>query len=1078
MKQLQIKCIATFSLLSCLLPRLASAEIDLTQIPLFLTNTGTPNILMMLGNANSMDGNAAGAGVGSASPDSKSEIARNAMKTIINHNINKINMGLLAFQQNPADLWYLSTSASDVSYLPSDYDPDFEGPRNSQTKKFRMANPSNPGSYVYYNVASGLYSQSYSQSYFCHSSTACTSPSHDFRGTSQSGCTAFEDEVNGPWDTYQCYQDKVGAATNGLNGHKNFIGNFYFVPSTNSLAQGITDFGKHVAGFYVSRSWSDITAPGMGFLHVPLAFLDTAHAENLNYKLATSDPNIHTYAPTDPTRPLQNHGLQPLEGTILTANNYYNNNGLPADERSVPIGPIPESCNKNYLVMLTDGLPSVDKNGNPSADVTKNLNDVVKQAEDLLNSPAKVKSYIVGFAMPYGVNPEQLNIIAEAGGTNTAYYADDPESLDAAFAAIFQNIAAQVEGASASVTADSSSLQTSSSIFQAKFDGNGWTGDLVKLSLTNSGAVGNAIWKAAEKLDAKLPDSRAILTYKPSNNKGIPFRWPVSENSPSETELDTQQISALNKNSTDLVDHYGQARLEFLRGDSTNEGPNGLKFRARKSKLGDIVNSAPTFVGPPSKNIADPSYIAFKTAKANRKPVVYVGANDGMLHGFNANTGQELFGYVPAALYEHLPKLTARNYTHRYFVDSSPNVQDVYWGTSWKSILVSGMGHGAKGIFALNVTNPNTFKETKANNVVRFEFPKANTNSTQSAEVGYISGRIPIVKLNTGQYAAIFGNGYNACGSGKASLFIVNIQNGNVIKRISTGVGNPSSPNGLANPVAVDIDGNETVDYVYAGDLQGNLWKFNLSGASKGSWKRQYKLFAAGEPITQTPTVSKHPEGDYMVYFGTGKYMENSDINNVSPNKFYGIWDHFNSTVKHSNLITQTVTSTTNINGKSYRLVSQNTVDYTSNNPDKGWYLSLPLQGERSVSDAVLTGGKVIFNTLTPSFGTCSTGGNSWLMELDYLTGGMLGFQALDTNGDNLVDSTDTIVGGLGSSTINFTPAIVRAQPTSDGQGSNTSSVKEEYKYMNQSDGSVTKVTEGASGAKSRRSSWRQIILD
>ncbi len=1078
MTQFHTKWITIVSLLCSLLPRCVSAEIDLTQIPLFLTNTGTPNILMMLGNANSMDGNAAGAGVGSASPESKSEIARNAMKTIINNNLNKVNMGLLAFQQNPAALWYLSTSASDVSYLPSDYDPDFDGPRNSQTKKFRMVNPTNPGQYIYYNVASGLYSPNYSQTSFCYSSTACTSPSNDFRGTSQSGCTAVEDEVNGPWDTYSCYQDKVGAATNGLSGHKNFIGNFYFAPSTNSLAQGITDFGKHVAGVYISRAWSDITAPGMGFLHVPLGFLDTAQAEKLNYKLATSDPNIHPYAPTDPTRPLQNHGLQPLEGTILTANNYYNNNGLPADERSGPIDPIPESCDKNYLVMLTDGLPSVNKDGSPSADVSKNLNDVVLQATDLLNSPAKVKSYIIGFAMPYGANPEQLNIIAEAGGTNSAYYADDPDSLDEAFKAIFENIAAQVEGASASVASDSSALQTSSSIFQAKFDGNGWTGDLIKLALNSNGSIGSALWKAGTLLDAKLPDSRAILTYKPSNNTGIPFRWPLSENAPTATELDTQQISALNKNSTDLIDGLGQERLAFLRGDSSNEAPNGLKFRTRVSKLGDIVNSAPAFVGPPSKNIADPTYIAYKTARANRKPMVYVGANDGMLHGFNANTGEEVFGYVPAAVYEHLPKLSARNYTHRYFVDTSPNVQDVYWGSSWKSILVSGMGHGAKGIFALNVTNPNNFKEIKANNVVRFEFPKANTNATHGSEVGYISGRIPLVKLNTGQYAAIFGNGYNAGGSGKASLFIVNIQNGNIIKRISTGVGTPESPNGLANPVAVDIDGNATADYVYAGDLRGNLWKFNLSGASKGSWKKQYKLFAAGKPITQTPNVSKHPEGDYMVYFGTGKYMESNDIGDTSANKFYGIWDHFDSRVKQSDLIAQTVTSTTSINGQSYRLVSQNNVNYTSNTPDKGWYLSLPLQGERSVSDAVLTGGKVIFNTLTPSFGTCSTGGTSWLMELDYLSGGMLNFQALDTNGDNIIDSTDTVVGGLGSSTINFTPVIVRAQPTTDGPGSNTTSNKQEYKYMNQSDGSVTKVTESASGEKSRRSSWRQITLD
>jgi len=1055
----------------------AKADIDLTQIPLFLTNTGTPNILMMLGNANSMDGNAAGAGVGSASAESKSEIARNAMKNIININMNKVNMGLLAYQQNPADLWYLSTSSSDVSYNPDDYDPDFNGPRNSQTKKFRMANPHQPSQYIYYNVASGLYSPNYSQSSFCYSGTACTSPTRDFRGTSQSGCTAFEDEVNGPWDTYACYERKVGASNVGTNGLKNFIGNFYFVPSTNSLAQGITDFGKHIAGVYISRAWSDITAPGAGFLHVPLAYLDTQQAQDLNYKLSTSDPNIHPYAPTDPTRPLQNHGLQPMEGTILTANNYYNNNGLPADERSGPIGPIPESCGKNYLVMLTDGLPSVDKNGAPSADVVANLNAVTEQATNLLNSPAKVKSYIIGFAMPYGVNPNQLDTIAQAGGTNTAYYADDPDSLDSAFAAIFQSIANQVEGAGASVAADSSSLQTNSSIFQAKFDAKDWSGDLLKININNDGSLGSTAWQASTLLNTTLPNDRAVLTYKPSNNKGIPFRWPANASSPLATELDIDQIDALNFNSTGVSDNNGEFRLDYLRGHKTNEAPNGLGFRPRKHLLGDIVNSAPIFVGAPNQNFASASYNAFKSARKNRKPMVYVGANDGMLHAFNAKTGQETLAYVPHTLYTHLPKLTAASYAHRYFVDSSPNVKDVYWGTSWKSILVSSTGHGARGIFALNVTNPNNFKETKANTIVRFEFPKANTNANHAKEVGHINGQIPIVKLNTGQYAAVFGNGYNtaADASGKASLFIVNIQNGNVLKRISTGVGTQANPNGLANPVLVDVDGNQTADYAYAGDQLGNLWKFDLSSTSRGGWKKDYKLFSAGQPITQSPNLTRHPNGDYLIYFGTGKYLETSDITNTSANHFYGIWDHFDSTVARADLVMQEVTSTESISGNLYRHISQNTVDYTSLSPDKGWYLPLPSQGERSTFNALVRGEKIIFTTLIPSAGQCSSGGVGWLMELDYLTGGKLSHAALDTNHDNTISTEDEIVGGLYTSSISSTPTIITDNTDSSvsGDANNNNS---ENKYLNQSNGSISQVKESAGSSNSRRSSWRQII--
>lgn len=1064
-----------------------AAALELTNVPLFLINNGKPNILMMLGNANSMDEDATGQAVGSAAFTSKSEIARNAMETLITDNAGKVNIGLIAYQQNPASLYYLHTSQYDVSYNPADYDPNFNGARNSQTKKFRVPNPTSPGEFIYYNVSLPFYAPSNSGNDFCYSRKACTSPSHDFKGKN-GNCNNPEDPVSGPWDKYYCFNNKTGisnVAANNQNGGaaQGYTNNKYnptFGPTTSDLGQGITDFGKLVTSQYVSATWFNNQSPGGGFIHVPLAPLDSLQATNLLAKLKVSDPATDSNSPTDPTKPLQNSGLSPLEGTLITANNYYNNNPLPSAQTSGPVGPVPGSCDKNFVVLLTDGLPSVDQNGNPSADVEANLAAAVTQAQNLLNSPAKVKTFVVGFALPFGVNPNQLDTIAAAGGTGSAYYADDPVSLEAAFNVIFENIATQATGASASVAANSSALKVGTKIYQSKFDASDWTGDLLSINVNTSGELGSPIWSAATQLNAQLPNNRTILTYKPSTNKGIAFRWPADEANPLDTELDISQTTALHLNATDVVDNQGAARLDYLRGSAVNEGFLGLEFRERAlTKLGDIVNSAPIYVGPPSANsTTDDTYIAFKSAKAGRKPIVYVGANDGMLHGFEAATGNEVLGYVPAAVYSNLSKLTGKNYSHRYFVDSSPSVADVFWGTSWKTMLVSSMGHGARGVFGLNITNPNGFKETRAANIVRFEYPKLSTNATQAAEVGFISGQIPIAKLNNGEWGAVFGNGYNSIGSGKASLFLLKIQNGNAFKRISTGVGNATTPNGLANPVLVDVDGNHTADIAYAGDLRGNLWKFDLSSTNQGDWSRAYKLFAAGEPITQTPQVSKHPNGGYMVYFGTGKYNEASDLSTTNTNTFYGIWDNFNSTVSTADLVQQSVTSTIAESGNTYRLVSQNPVDYNNSTPKKGWYLQLPTAGERSVSNALLRGNKIIFTTLVPTSDACSAGGTSWLMELDYLSGGMLSFQAIDTNGDSLIDITDTIVGGLSSNTINFSPLILQGAPTSNGPGGGSPSVKSEVKYINQSNGVVNKVNESASGAASRRSSWRQIISD
>lgn len=1083
-------------------------NLTLSQVPLFITSNNQPNVLMMMGNANSMDEDATGAAVGSAASTSKSEISRNAMKSIISNNMNLLNLGLLAYQQNPATLAFLSASPYDVSYNPADYNPSYSGPRNGQTKRSRVPNSSSPGNFIYYNVSLPNYSETNpGGNQFCYARSACTDSTHDFKGTAQSGCAATEDTTvldldHGPWDAYICWQNKTGIsntapalvfnADNTLNvgatlaagvasGYSNPLVLTTIFPTTSDVAQGITDFGKLVPSIYVDRAWFNNTSPGMGYMHVPPALLDNTQAAKLNSKLTISQPSINANLPTSPTAPLQNSGLAPLEGALLTANNYFNGNILPISQGG-PVGNPPNSCGKNFLVLLTDGLPSVGKDGRPSPVVATNLAAVAEQATNLRTSAATVKTYMVGFALPYGVNPNQLDTIAAAGGTESAYMANDPVTLNTAFTSIFNAINAQT-GSAASAAVNGGSLNTGSRIFQAKFNSLDWSGQLLSIALDSSGKLGATQWDAGQVLNTQdssgvAETSRKILSYKPSNKAGIAFRWPATPAAPLATELDTTQSTFLNTSpATSNVDGNGAARLNYLRGSRVNENVAGLNFRPRPtSVLGDIVNSAPRFVGAPSATYRDPGYASFRLAYKTRTPVVYVGANDGMLHGFNAADGSEVLAYIPSGVYPRLSRLTSKNYAHRYFVDSSPSSADVYYNADWHTVLVSAMGAGEQGIFGLNVTDPSTFSEANAASIVNFEFPNKDTANSDRDHVGFISGQIPIVKLNNGVYAAVFGNGYNS-EDGKASLMIVNVHTGALIRRIDT---NNTNDNGLSNPAVIDSDGNGTADFVYAGDLKGNMWKFDLSATSSASWNLAYRLFndSSNEAITTTPEVSKSPYGDYLVYFGTGKYLENSDKRSNDDNKFYGIWDHFGETVALGELVKQQVTAIINDTGGSYRTVSNNNVKYSGANPDRGWYIKLPEQGERSVTDASVRGGRLIFTTMTPDTADCAYGGSSWLMELDYLTGGMLAYQVLDTNNSGAVDDSDRIVAGLKLAAISSAPAFIRETSSSGGGGGGGGCVGCETKYPGLSNGSLDPILNKTKGAISRRNSWRQIPLN
>lgn len=1055
------------------------APLSISPTPLFVAGSTKPNVLLTVANSNSMDEDATGLAVGSAAANSKSEIARRVARSLVTTYQSSVNMGLMAFQQtlaggDPVRLYQLHNSPYDLSFNPADWDPNFSGARDSQTKRFRAEMPVGSGQFVYFNVNLPFYDAGNQGTAFCFSSTA-----HAFNNG--------EVLWAGPWDTYHCYRTKAGpsnamplwgnAASIAAAGYAVNVMNGQFWPTDSDLGQGITDFGSFIAWGWVSPTWFSNGSPGKGYIHVPIGQLDAARIALMNTKLGTSQFVVN--GPNNPALPLQNAGLTPIEGSLVTAKSYFTG-ALNDAAQGGPLPVPPNSCGKNFVILMTNGLPSVKQDGTPSSDVAGMLNDATAAAGALTANG--VVTYVVGFALPFGVNPAQLDTIASAGGTGHAYNATNEAELHTALDAVFADIIAR-SGAASAVALSTGSVSSSTKIFQAKFDA-GWVGQLNAYAIDqNTGAIAaSKDWDAGVLVTAMNPDARHIITYKPSNGRGVPFRWPVNAAMPTASEIDLSESGALSSDISGVPDGRGAARLSFLRGDNSQEGPDlPTQFRIRAGDLGDIVNSAPAYVGAPTRNIRDPDFYTFRSSPSivNRTPMVYVGANDGMLHGFRANDGVELLAYVPGALFGKLNKLTSQAYSHQYYDDGTPVIEDAKIGLGapfWRTVLASGLGAGGRALFALDVTEPQNFDEAHASSISLWEF-----SSAQDSDLGFTYGMPAIVKANDGSWVVIAGNGLNNDGSGQSGIFILDAASGAVKRKILTGVGSVAVPNGIAGITPVDIDGNGTVDYVYAGDVYGRVWKFDLTSNNSASWGVAFggsPLYIAqsgagvAQPITVAPDVSRHPTQGVLVVFGTGMYLQVSDLGDTSQQAVYGIWDNGAPVAGLGNLQQQSVTGTTTITAgtpavtRTYRTVTSNAVNWANK---KGWYLNLPTSGERVAVDLLIRNGRVLVTSLLPNVDVCSAGGSSWLMELDFATGGQLSSSVFDTNRDGVVNANDSITAGVHMDGIASTPSVLSGFGPADDPGSL------EHLYANQSTGAVAEMLNRSNPLANRRMSWRQI---
>ena len=698
---------------------------------------------------------------------------------------------------------------------------------------------------------------------------------------------------------------------------------------------------------------------------------------------------------------------------------------------------------------------------------------------------------------------------AAVNGRGEMFNALTPVELRTELSSALRDIIASI-GNSSSVTFNTGTLNSESLVFSASFNSTAWSGNLAARELDpNSGDVtDNPVWNASARLDAQNPDDRVILTYSNTSGDGVPFGWDTAV-------LDSGQQADLNTSSSGTSDALGEQRLNYLRGDRTGEGQ---QFRNRSSVLGDIVHSTPLFVGNPKLNwpdtgpfgVSSDRYSNFRNiTAAGRPPVVYVGANDGMIHGFNAKEatadggGQEVLAYVPRSVYsssanEGLNYLTHPDYGHRYYVDLSPQAVDVYTKASptgpeaWRTVLVGGLRNGGVGFFALDVTNPANFSEANAADLVLWEF-----NESHDSRLNYVTSEPVVGLMPNNRWAMILGNGW-ANGSDtldeKTGVFIVYMDGGldgtwvegDDYEFIAMG-----DTGGMSAVQPLDTDGDFIVDRIYGGDREGNMWVADVSASNSVNWRSAYlegnnnsapkPLFkatdgsaspGASQPISSRPLVVRNVESpvgtegsdgeDFLVLFGTGSYFTNGDASNTNEQTFYGVWDRGDADLTRTNLVEQSIITSSN---GLLRESSGAVIDWSNtagNGREYGWYMDLPETGERVMNPAQLRGEIVFFETFTPSQSACDGGGTSWLMSVG-LDGSNPENPVFDTNNDSVIDSTDG----------NYVGA------KSDDQGTGSTAFLGDGQYINvANDDKVTKrdTETGDSGQRTGRLGWQELL--
>ena len=647
---------------------------------------------------------------------------------------------------------------------------------------------------------------------------------------------------------------------------------------------------------------------------------------------------------------------------------------------------------------------------------------------------------------------------AAVNGRGTFFNATDSKDLVSGLGKALDTVGA-TGGMSAPPTVSNPNVASGDNyLFVTRYNTSTWDGDVKREqidintgAITSSGGVPVVDWSAQVLLDTNA--SRTIYTYSSSaGNKLKSFTWAnlsstgtvascasgsgeqgcfakayISAATPMTGLTGLTQFlcasSSICLSSSDQTTASGSNLVSFLAGTRTNEGgltDNSKYYRQRAHLLGDLVNASTVYVKASQASYADSGYATFKATNTSRQGMVYAAANDGMLHAFNADTGAEVWAYIPTMVLPKLYTLADKNYSskHQFFVDATPVVGDVYFGGAWHTILVGGLGGGGKGYYALDVTTPATPKAL-------WEF--TNTN------VGYAYGTPVITKLCDGSWVVLLTSGYNNA-DGLGHLYVVNPADGTLFTSpatpkpagcmsstptgdISTGVGSAGTPSGLSRISAKVPNAwtDNTVQQVYGGDMRGNLWRFDVNGTTVGAAGYDAQLLVTlkgpggttAQPITTAPAIG-NVNGNVVVYVGTGSYLGTSDLtytdqSTTGKQTMYAIKDalatgtvsataiYTTNPRSDANFVQQTVADDTcplNTTICTYGApVRTNTsvaaVDWSVKN---GWWVDFPATGERANTDPQIELGTLGFTTNVPTSSAC-VDGYSFRWFLNYKTG-------------------------------------------------------------------------------------------
>lgn len=620
---------------------------------------------------------------------------------------------------------------------------------------------------------------------------------------------------------------------------------------------------------------------------------------------------------------------------------------------------------------------------------------------------------------------------ADAAGAPKGYVlASQPQRLVAGIKQFFDDSTGG--GNSFSTVAVSNSALSAASpdgkTFEPSFIPGEWSGTVKSVELklnttTNTLETGNVLWDAGKiltdasretgvvALPAVKPADRKIIAYiDGSTPKAVTFTFAGTNNG-----LDLP-ASFNNVPYTGTSDSQAEARINFLRGDRAKEVDES--FRARQSVLGDIINSGPVYKAGANPRLSGLDYPAFVTANKTRTPVVYTGSNDGMLHAFKADTGQELFAYIPGGALTRLPNLTSKSYIHELFVDAVPAVDEVRGSSGWKTVLASGLGGGGQGIFALDVTNPTAFDKSK----VMFEFTDKDDphmgNVTSAPQ--FVKMLVPGSSPATYKYYIVVSSGYNNYkndGTGRyvttpdQALFFLDVDKslasawaeGTNYFKVILPAKDTTKVNGLAAPGIRLGNAQEGIEF-FAGDMQGNVWKVAFpNGLSttkiadavyKNGSNVKTPLFTARDTdgniqsISSAPVIYPYRAGGNMVVFGTGRLLESVDRSTTATHSIYGVWDSGQSEAANFGIVRAKLDQmTVDVTNATTSAISGTTSSYSNSSAKRGWFFELPRSKERIVVDPVTAAGVVQFSSTIPPSSECSDNGNSYVYFLNPQSG-------------------------------------------------------------------------------------------